>query len=173
MATIELVNNPADGTSNPAGHFHGAEFDNLTRAMNGQGVLASTLSATVTGANMVVTIPAFEALVPDGSGGTTRISKTSSTDVTISTADGSNPRVDIIQVDANGNVTATAGTATAETGTVLEAPMPSLDSDAIMLSKVKVGTGVSVIGTDKVFGRAVDVSEQGVGSDFLIAQVFS
>ena len=173
--------------------------------------------------------------------------------VTISTADGANPRTDIITCDASGNVTATAGTPTAEVGTtqnsgtgtinsgattavithglsstpaiddifitlgenptnnvgavfvtnitstqftvnvendpgasnldfgwqaevlgsgVLEAPMPALAADEILLAKVRVGAGVTVIGTDKVFGRAINVRNAAV-SLFQPAQILN
>ncbi len=161
MATIEMVDNPADGTTNPGGHFHAAEFDNLTRGANGFGALLETYSMTVTGSDMVVTIPAFDAVVPDGSGGLKVVSKSSATNVTMATADGDDPRTDIIHVDSAGNVGKTDGTPTTETGNVEEAPMPALASDEVMLAKVRVEAAVSVIATDKVVGRAIDISRHG------------
>jgi hypothetical protein len=150
-----MVWTPTDGAG-PGGQFHAAEAENwVQEVIRGCGVERRTLSMTVTGSDMVVTIPAFNAVVPDGSGSFVLIEKTAATNVTISAADATDPRVDIITVDASGNVTATAGTPTAESGSVVEAPMPSLASDEILLAKVKVGNGVTTIGTDKVFGRAV------------------
>jgi hypothetical protein len=155
MASIEMVWTPTDGAG-PGGQFHATEAENWVKEVTkGQGVELETYSMTVTGADMVVTIPAFTAVVPDGSGSFVLIQKTAATNVTISAADATNPRVDIITVDASGNVVATAGTPTAETGDVVEAPMPALAADEILLAKVKVGNGVVVIGVDKVFGRAV------------------
>lgn len=158
MASIEMVNNPADGAG-PAGQFHAAELDNIYRALNGHGVIGHTLSMTVTGGDMIVTIPAVNAWVPDGSGGSVYVAYAGGNE-TISAAHATLPRVDIIELRSGGTVEVVAGTATAETGSVLEAPMPALSANAIMLAKVKVGANVSVIATDKVYGRAIDVSEQ-------------
>lgn len=160
MATVEMINNPADGAANPGGHYHGAEMDNITRGLNGQGVLASTLDMTVTGSNRIVTIPALTYLCPDGSGNTVTVTKSSSTDVTITAADPSDPRTDIITGDSAGNITATAGTPTTETGDVEEAPEPALASDEVMFAKVRAEANTSNLAADKVVGRGLDVSGQ-------------
>ena len=63
-----------------------------------------------------------------------------------------------------------AGTATAETGDVVEAPMASIDADAIALLKVRVGAGVSALSDSVMKGRAIDVSGRPGGiRDFIIA----
>ena len=175
MATIEMVDNPADGAANPGGHFHATEFDNLTRGANGHGVLGHTLSLTVTGGDRVVTVPAVGALVPDGSGGTQYVSYAGGT-VTIAAADASDPRTDIGTLDADGNVGKTDGVATTETGDVEEAPMPALAADEILLFKVRAEANTSNIGTDKVVGRAIDISENRPGravQEFVEGQVAS
>lgn len=162
MATIELVNHPADG-SGFDGHLHASEVENLLRGINGQGVRAHTYSATVTGTNMIVTIPAISADIPDGSGGTTRVTYAGG-DITIDASDPTNPRTDFIFLNASGTCDSTMGVATAEIGDVEEAPMGNLGAAEIMLAKVRVGNGVTVIGTDKVWGRAVDISKNATAS---------
>ena len=111
---------------------------------------------------MVVTIPIISGLVTDGAGGFKFVNKTSTTAVTIAAADSSDPRTDIITIDSSGNVTKTDGTPTTETGDVEEAPMPALATDEILLCKVRVEAGVSVIATDKVVGRAINIAKQGI-----------
>ena len=172
MASIEMVDNPADGTSNPAGHLHAAEVDNITRALNGAGVLSYTYTLTVTGSDRKVTFPAFNYIAPDGAGGLTRVTHAGG-DATVTAAHATKPRTDLIVADKDGNISVTAGTATTETGNVEEAPEPALGSDEILCAKVRVEANTANIGTDKVLGRAIDVTVQGTGTDFLTVQVFS
>lgn len=159
-----MVAIPADGAG-PQGQFHSSELANLVLAISrGAGVEQNSYTMTVTEANLVVTIPAFIAVVPDGSGSYVLIEKTSPTNVTMATADGTNPRTDIIHVDASGNVGKTDGTPTAEATDLadavannkpMEAPMPALASDEILLAKVRVDTGDTAIPAAQVAGRAV------------------
>tara|TARA_Y100000310_G_scaffold119061_2_gene117871 strand:+ start:349 stop:1755 length:1407 start_codon:yes stop_codon:yes gene_type:complete len=241
MVNIELVGSPADG-SGSSGQFHAAEYINALRAINGHGVLGHTITATITGSSLVVTIPAFVAVIPDGSGGSTRVSHAGGT-ITHDAADGTNPRLDVGVVDASGNLEARKGTATAVadattknsgTGSItsggttdvithgltsaptledifitlgenptntpgaiwvdtigattftvncendpgasnldfawqaealtsapIEAPMPSINSDDVMLYKVVIGAGVTAITSSDIHGRAIDISERG------------
>lgn len=167
MATVEMVGLPADGAG-PSGQFHSTELDNYLRAVKmGVGVELASYSMTVTESNMIVTIPAFNAVIPDGSGSFVLVEHAGG-NVTITAADATNPRLDIIVCDAAGALAATAGTPTAESsgtdatddvddvlGIVTEPPMPALASDEILLAKVYVGETVTVITAANVAGRAV------------------
>ena len=157
MASIELVSNPVDGSGND-GHFHAAELDNIYRALGHHGVGAHTYSATVTGGNMIVTLPAMTVYCPDGSGGTTTVNYAGG-DITIAASHATLPRTSHIEILANNTAAEVQGTPTAETGDVEEAPMGALSATAVMACKVRVDAAVTVIGTGKVWGRAIDVSE--------------
>ncbi len=161
MTAVAMVNNPADGTANPGGHYHGAEMDNIVKAAGGFGVLLEAYSMTVTEADRVVTIPAFDAVIPNGSGGFLIVSKSSATNVTISAA-ASNPATDLITVTSAGVVAALDGTPTLEDGDdVEEAPMIALPADSIALCKVRrVADQTNVLAAD-VVGRAIDISRHG------------
>jgi|ETN02SMinimDraft_2_1059926.scaffolds.fasta_scaffold39461_1 hypothetical protein len=162
MVSIEMVgqggadNWPQDG-GGPGGQLHATEVFNILLALNGYGVDGYTLTMTVTDANRLVTIPAFEASVPDGSGNATKITYAGG-NATITAAHATLPRVDIVTLDTNGTLAVTAGTATAETGDVQEAPMPALAADEILLAKVKVPAAQTNVLSDDVFGRSINVS---------------
>lgn len=151
MADVELVAAPDDGD-----FLHGAEVEAIWEGNRGAGVLGRTLTATVTESDMIITLPAITARVPDGSGNMVLVSYAGG-NVTVSTADTTNPRIDIIVLDSSGAAAVKAGTATEETGDVEEAPMPSLASDEILLARVRVENGVSAIAAAKIKGRAVNV----------------
>ncbi len=155
---VEMVDNPTDGASNPGGHYHGSEMDNIVKAANGLGVLLHTYDMTVLGSDRVVTIPAFDAWVPDGSGASVFVNKSSATNVTISAA-ASNPATDIITLTSAGVVAALDGTPTAEVDDVEEAPEVALPADSILLCKVRrVADQTNVLAAD-VVGRAIDVGD--------------
>ena len=151
-----MVWSPADGAG-PAGQLHAEEFDNTLRAVNGAGVLGHTFSVSV--ATMTITFPAFNCWVPDGSGALVRVVYAGGT-VVIAASDPTNPRTSICQINSSGTVSEKQGTATAETGDVVEAPMPALDSDAIALLKVRVAAGASSLSDSVMKGRAIDVSDR-------------
>ncbi len=163
MASIEMVgaggsdNWPQDG-GGPGGQFHAAEELNHLRSANGMGVDGHTFTMTVTGLDRIVTLPAFNYWCPDGSGGRQLVVFAGGA-ITIAAADGTDPRTDYIKGDVNGTVDATSGVATEETGDVEEAPMTIQASDEVIFVKVRSEANVATIGTDKVFGRAIDVSE--------------
>ena len=171
MTTVEMVDLPADGTANPGGHWHMSELHNLYHAIDGAGVLGRTLDMTVTEANRVVTIPIFNAWVPDGAGALVLVEKASATNISITTA-ASNPRTDIIVMDSAGTIAVTDGTATAETGTVEEAPMAALADDEIMLCKVRAVASQSNVLAADVVGRAIDVKLQHVDIAETAVQLF-
>ncbi len=159
MATIELVDHVADGQ-----RYHGAELDNDRIAANGFGVQTHTISATVTGTDLNITMPALtDVRVPNGSGGVVFVSP-SGVAVSFSSNSGNFARTDILCVNDAGSYQVVEGTPAEETGTRAEAPEPALPTDAVMVAKVRFEAGATVIGTDKVFGRAIDVSEAWIGN---------
>lgn len=164
---------PADGAG-PAGQFHASEMLNVLRAIDGLGVYGHTLSVTITGADRNITVPAFTARVPDGSGGTTVVSYAGGT-VASTTADATNPRTDIVVVNSSGTVSVTAGTPTAESGNVVEAPMPALGSNELLLLKCRRPANTNAITTSHLYGRAIDISEivEQKGSDVASASTLT
>lgn len=161
-----MVWTPTDGAG-PGGQFHATEAVNWLRSTNGAGVVGHTFTVSV--ATMTITFPAINCWVPDGSGGLTYVIYAGGT-VVISASDATNPRTSIIQINSSGTVSEKAGTATAETGDVVEAPMAALDSDAIALLKVRVGAGVTTLSDSVMKGRAIDVSEANNALDGVRAQ---
>ncbi len=157
MASVELVNNPADGA-----RIHGSELQNIVQAAAGFGVATFTISATVTGSDLNITMPALTgARIPNGTGGLVFVSP-SGVAVAFSSNSGNFARTDILCLNDAGSYQVVEGTPAEETGTRAEAPEPDLPTDTIMLAKVRFEAGATVIGTDKVFGRAIDVGNKGM-----------
>ena len=162
-----MVAIPADGAGS-AGQFHANELKNIMLAIQfGCGVEDDSYTMTITEANRIVTIPAFNAVVPDGSGSYTLV-KYAGGNATITAAHSSLPRVDIIVIDSAGTLAVTAGTPAAEStgsvtitdidsvlGIVAEPPMPATASDEIMLAKVYAIANTTNIAAAVVWGRAV------------------
>ena len=169
MATVELVGTHADGD-----YLHGAELDSIRRAANGCGVLASSISATVTQTDLNITLPAFNYVAPDGSGGRKVVSYAGGT-VARSAADATNPANDLLVGDADGNVTLRDGTPTAETGDVEDAPMVTLASDEVVIAKVRRPENSTAVLTTHISPRAVDVSDAwpSKGSDIASASALN
>lgn len=159
MVNVEMVDRPADG-GGPSGQFHSTELENYIRAINGYGVLGSTFNLEVTESDLNIVVPLLPIIVPDGSGGTKW--RSGSGTATVAAADPTNPRVDILVMDDVGAELIITGTPTAETGNVLEAPMPAMLADQILLAKIKVGAGVTAITAANLQGRAIDVAQQQV-----------
>ncbi len=154
MATKQLVSSHVDGD-----YLHAAELENIIRAAGGYGVLTHSISATLTQGDLDITLPAFNYVAPDGSGGHTFVTYAGAT-LTGSAADDTNPRNDLIVGDASGNVTFRDGTATAETGDVEDAPLVTLASDEVAIAKVRREKNSTVILLTDISARAIDVSEQ-------------
>jgi hypothetical protein len=156
MATVEIVNAVGDGQ-----RFHGAEMDNIITALGVHGVDTTTISSTVTGSDRNVTMPALTGVrVPDGSGGTVVVSPSGAA-VAFSSNSGNFARTDLLCLNDAGSFQVVAGTPAEETGTRAEAPEGALPTDAILLAKVRFEAGATTVGTDKVFGRAINVSAAG------------
>lgn len=153
MATKEIVGSHADGE-----YFHSADLKNFRQAAGGGGVVGHSLVVTVTEANRVITVPAFNAYVPDGAGGMVLVQHAGA-GVNVTASDGTNPRMDLLTLDSSGNLGMVDGAATAETGLVAEAPTPTLDDDEILLAVVRSPAAQTNVLAVDVRARAIDVSE--------------
>lgn len=140
--------------------WHAAEVTNRTRAEQGAGVCASTLTMSVTGASRVVTYPAFAGVAPSTLGVLTPFSVAAST-ATHDAGDAAGARIDIGVYDtSDAAVKIVKGVATEESGDVEEAPMPALTSDQIMLWRTRIEANASVVATTGIVGRAIEVRTQ-------------
>ena len=154
MATVEAVNSHLDGD-----YLHAAEIKNWRQAMGGGGIVGHSLTLTVTEANRVITVPAFNAWVPNGSGGLVYVAHAGA-NVNV-TASASNPRMDLLTLDSSGNLGMADGVATAETGDVEEAPTTALDDDEILIAVVRNPANQAAVLAADIRGRGVDISESG------------
>jgi len=101
------------------------------------------------------TTPDMSVLVAAGSCivNATEITKTTSTNVTISAADDTNPRWDIITINDAGTIAATAGTPAAD-------PYPpALPANNILLALVYVAAGVSQITNANIYDRRLFIEK--------------
>jgi hypothetical protein len=168
MATIEIIDSHEDGD-----FLHAAELLNLVRAAHGAGVVDSSVQVTVTGTDRDITFPAFDAYVPNGSGGLTFIAFAGATK-TVSLGNADDPFTGIAVLDASGNLDIREGPATEEVGDVEEAPVPDLEADEILILKFRMDAGAAVLPVANVEGRAIyvgsattfiDLEEQFKGAD--------
>lgn len=150
MATVEAVGLHSDGQ-----RLHAAELKNIRTALDGGGVLTHTLAITVTEGDRNLTVPAFNAFVPDGSGNLVYVAHAGAT-VPV-TASAATPRMDLLTLDAAGTLGMQDGAATAETGNVREAPLPPLDDDEILIAVVRSPANQSNVLATNVRGRALAV----------------
>ena len=121
--------------------WHSSDIDALVAALAGDGVLSGLAGAAQGSPDMTVAIAAGQARVqgyfPFYAGG----------NATITTADATNPRIDIISIDYNGAITVTAGTAAA-------APVaPALPANNALLAQVYVSAGVTAIGSNRIIDK--------------------
>lgn len=154
MASKQAVGSHADGE-----HLHAAEVKNIRHALGGAGVLTHSISLTVTEGDRNITVPAFNYLAPDGSGGLKTVVYAGGTLAV--TAAASSPRMDSLTADKDGNVAMRDGVATAETGDVEEAPMRSLDDDEILIATVRSPASQSNVLAADIRGRAISVVARG------------
>jgi len=162
VATIEAIASHDDGD-----FLHDAEVKNKRIADAGAGILASTLSLTVTGADRVITYPSFACVVPNGTGGLVARVAASGT-VTADIGESAGPRIDILVYDnSDAAVKLVKGVATAETGDVSECPMPELTDDQILIARSRIEQSASVITAANVKGRGIEIREQVYSSSVL------
>ncbi len=81
--------------------------------------------------------------------------------VTHDAGDGSDPRIDIVEVNSSGTVAIVKGTATTENSTTQpRPPAPTLTANSLMLAVVYVPTSASVILDANIFDRRVERNDQ-------------
>ena len=120
-----------------------------------------TATATVTGTDLNVTMPALTGVrVPDGSGGVSVVSVSAGA-VAVTTNTGNDERTDLMYINTSGTYVMVDGTPADETGTRAEAPMADLPAAGVLVMKVRMEAGATTVGTDKVWGRAIDIAEAG------------
>lgn len=122
-------------------------------------MLTHTITATITGASRVITVPAFSYAAPDGAGGVVQCTYAGGT-VTPGVGD-SDPRLDILVAKDDNTIAIVAGTPTdlAAAG-VVEAPMPDIPSNGILLLKISVDAlAATFADASMLHGRAIDVSD--------------
>jgi len=135
-----------------------SDINKLLESTKGNGVIQGWSVSEQVPAAMGVTVSAGKGFI----NGTYRETSTS-TDVTLSAADPTYPRKDIVIVNSAGTITAITGTAEAaspsgETGPSTSLPKPSdIPSGAIILAEVWVGAGVTAINDMNITDRRVIV----------------
>ena len=123
--------------------WHSSDIDALVAAYAGDGVL-SGLTCTAQGTpDMTVAVAAGQARIQG------YFPYFTAANATITAADSTNPRIDIISINYNGTVTVTAGTAAG-------APVaPSIPANNILLAQVYVSAGVTSIGASRIVDKRV------------------
>lgn len=120
-----------------------ADIDGLVAALAGDGVLSGLGCSAQASPDMTVAVAAGNARIQG------YFPFFAAANATITAANGSNPRIDLISIDYNGAVTVTAGTAAA-------APVcPALPANSIPLCQVYVQTGVTSIGSGAITDKRV------------------
>lgn len=152
MATVQLVGSHTDGQ-----RLHAAEIKNWRHASGGGGVETHSVSATVTEGDRNITLPAFNYWAPDGAGSLVFVGYAGGI-VAVTASHASLPRMDLLTGDSSGNVGMQDGVATAETGNVREAPLPSLDDDEVLFAVVRSPGGQANVLAADIRGRAVTVA---------------
>jgi len=149
VATVEVIANHSDGQ-----RLHAAEITNWRACMGGAGFASYTYSLTVTGADRNITVPAFTAYVPNGTGSLTTVTYAGGT-IAVTASHATLPRMDILKVNSSGTVAMRDGVATAETGNVREAPVPALSSNELLIAVVRSPAAQAFVQSTDVRGRGV------------------
>lgn len=158
MVDIEMVHHIVDGGP-PAGQYHATEMENILRGIRGCGVKSSSVTATITGASRVITIPAFDYVAPEDGSLDNNVECSYAGGTVTPDAGGSDPRVDIVVAYDDNTVAVIEGVETALSATVVEPPEPDLPDNAILLFKVPVAAGQGSFTTEAlIYGRAVYVA---------------
>jgi|TARA_R110000824_G_scaffold124591_2_gene283220 hypothetical protein len=151
---VEMVDYHADDS-----YYHRPELiNNVQAGAQGVGVEKFSYSLTITGADRIVSHPAFRAVVPDGSGGLVIVDVAAGT-TTFTAGDATNPANSFAQVNSSGTVSAKNGVPTAEPSLLIDdrfdAPMLAMDANAVMLYKVRRPAGQTNVLEANVSGRAI------------------
>ena len=146
-------------TTNPFQDGEGiieSELNSIVNGLNNEGVLSGGDTSKGTG-NWDVDYTAVEATI-----GGTRVSASADT-VTLSAADGTDPRIDLITIDNTGTVSATEGTAAATPTS------PDIPSDEALLAVVTVrGGSTNLVGSDIRNRRIILPDESALSVSFVM-----
>ena len=148
------VPNVAGASSERLAHLDQVDLQVLAAAYQGNGVIAGlAVSQRGAGANLSVDVAAGQARV----GG--YFPFVAATNVAITTANGSNPRLDLVTVDYNGTLTVTAGTPAAE-------PVPpAIPANSVVLALVDVPTSDTIITDNQIVDKRLVVANAFDGED--------
>ncbi len=140
------------------------DFNSILSAFQSQGVVSGLTTSVSSG--MVLSVAAGNAWVNG-----TNVVKGSPTLVTITAANASMPRKDIIVIDDAGTITVVAGTAayaipSSYTGINTSTPIPpSIPANQIVLAEVYVGAAVTAIVIGNITDKRIIISEEAVDAD--------
>lgn len=149
----------ANATYLPQAKLHSRDIDMLEVAYGMEGVLSGcAVSQRGAGANMSVDVAVGQVRV----GGYFPF-VTAVTNVTITAADATNPRWDLISVDRNGALTATAGTAASNP------TMPSIPANSIVLAAVYVPANATSIVNNQIIDKRIIIPNEFDGIDEFLA----
>lgn len=127
--------------------WHSSDIGAVIAALAGDGVLSGLGCSAQASPDMTVAVAAGQARIggyyPVYAGG----------NATITTADSTNPRIDIITLDYNAAITVTAGTAAS-------APVaPSIPANSVLLCQVYVSAGITSVGSSRIIDKRVLVPD--------------
>ena len=148
------IPNQSDAGTSSQSEVDAVDFGILVAAYNGTGVVAG--GAVTTNSNMTVAVAAGTVLI---NGLHYAIS---AGDGTITTADASNPRFDLITINTSGAVVVTAGTAASNP------VFPAIPADDAVLAAVHVPAGDTVIAAAQITDKRVIVMSPGVPDDVML-----
>lgn len=155
MATVEAVGSPANGDYWPDAFVKAQRL-----AASGIGVIQDSISLTVTGGDLGVTIPAFCGVAPDGAGVLYPFLSALIT-LTHDAGEAAGPRIDLGVYDkSDATMKIVKGTATEETGDVAETPTPHTTSDQVLIYQARIEQNAAVLAVAAVKGRAIAVRTQ-------------
>ena len=147
------IPNQADAGTSSQSEVDAVDFGILVAAYNGTGVVTGGVVAQQSSADMTVQVAAGTVLI-NGLHYTI-----SAGNGTISTADASNPRFDLITINTSGAVVVTAGTAASNP------VFPAIPADDAVLAAVHVPAGDTAIATAQITDKRVIVMSPGVPDD--------
>ena len=140
-----IPNEAQAGNPNQA-EIDAKDIDIIIAAHNGTGVISGCATTAQGTPDMTVAVAAGVIVVNDG---TPARGTVAGGNVTITAADGTNPRFDLIVSNASGTLSATAGTAAAE-------PVyPAIPANSVVLATVYVPAGDTAIETNQITDKRV------------------
>jgi len=150
------IPNQSDAGTSSQSEVDAVDFGILVAAYNGTGVVAGGAVTAQGSPNMTVAVAAGTVLI---NGLHYAISAGNGT---ITTADASNPRFDLITINTSGAVVVTAGTAASNP------VFPAIPADDAVLAAVQVPAGDTAIATAQITDKRVIVMSPGVPDDTML-----